>query len=144
MDVDDDTYTCIYKAYSDSDKKKHHAEGRCYECSQQGHMAKHCPNCKRQPFKQTQGHYKKGSNFQQQSKYKSDRKPKYNFQKSKCFPPQSHARVAQIKEISSNEENNDPEKDLDIPSIVARTAQFTEEEKQEWVKEITSHGINFH
>jgi hypothetical protein len=144
MDVDDDTYTRIYKAYSDSDKKKHRAEGRCYECSQQGHMAKHCPNRKRQPFKQTQGHYKKGSNFQQRSKYKSDRKPKYNFQKSKRFPSQSHARAAQIEEISSDEENNDPEEDLDIPSIAARTAQFTEEEKQEWVKEMTSHGINFH
>src|SRR5260221_599332 len=26
-------------------------EGRCFECNRQGHMARECPNKKRQPFK---------------------------------------------------------------------------------------------
>ena len=50
MDVDVESITQVYKAYTEIDKKKHCTEGRCFECSKQGHMARECPSKKRQPL----------------------------------------------------------------------------------------------
>ena len=55
MDVDVRPITRVYKAYIEIDKKKHHTEGRCFECSKQGHMAKECSTKKRQLYKPTIG-----------------------------------------------------------------------------------------
>jgi Retrotransposon gag protein len=43
MDTSADT---IRKAVTDADKLKHRQEGRCYECSKQGHVARNCPDRK--------------------------------------------------------------------------------------------------
>ena len=50
MDVDPPVFTQINhahtkvnKAYTDEDKRKHRAEGRYFNCSRIGHMAKECP-----------------------------------------------------------------------------------------------------
>jgi zinc knuckle protein len=32
-----------WKAMTDVEKQKHRQEGRCFECSQQGHLARNCP-----------------------------------------------------------------------------------------------------
>ena len=48
MDVDVEPVTQVYKAYTEIDKKKHCAEGRCFECSRQGHMVRECPTKKKQ------------------------------------------------------------------------------------------------
>jgi hypothetical protein len=33
----------------DAEKQKHRQEGRCFECSQQGHLAQNCPLKKNRP-----------------------------------------------------------------------------------------------
>ena len=38
--------TSAGKATTEEQKKKHHEEGRCFECSQQGHLARNCPTKK--------------------------------------------------------------------------------------------------
>jgi retrotransposon gag protein/zinc knuckle protein len=37
------------KAMTDTEKQKHRQEGRCFECSQQGHLARNCPLKKNRP-----------------------------------------------------------------------------------------------
>jgi retrotransposon gag protein len=37
------------KATTEEEKQKHRQEGRCFECSQQGHLAQNCPLKKNQP-----------------------------------------------------------------------------------------------
>jgi retrotransposon gag protein/zinc knuckle protein len=37
------------KAMTDAEKQKHWQEGRCFECSQQGHLARNCPLKKNRP-----------------------------------------------------------------------------------------------
>jgi hypothetical protein len=39
-----DTSAIAKKAVTEADKQKHRQEGRCYECSKQGHLACNCPN----------------------------------------------------------------------------------------------------
>jgi hypothetical protein len=39
-----DTSATVRKAVTEADKQKHRAEGRCYKCSKQGHLARDCPN----------------------------------------------------------------------------------------------------
>jgi hypothetical protein len=41
-----DTSATVRKATTEAEKAKHRQEGRCYECSQQGHMARTCPTKK--------------------------------------------------------------------------------------------------
>jgi zinc knuckle protein len=37
------------KATTDAKKQKHRQEGRCFKCSQQGHLARNCPLKKNRP-----------------------------------------------------------------------------------------------
>jgi hypothetical protein len=41
-----DTSTVARKATTNAEKEQHRKEGRCFECSQQGHLAHNCPNRK--------------------------------------------------------------------------------------------------
>jgi len=41
-----DTSAAVRKATTVDEKKKHRQEGRCFECSRQGHMARNCPKKK--------------------------------------------------------------------------------------------------
>jgi hypothetical protein len=41
-----DTSAVVRKATTDAEKEQHRKEGRCFECSQQGHLARNCPNKK--------------------------------------------------------------------------------------------------
>ena len=148
MDVDEDHYTRINKAYTEADKRKFRQEGRCFECHKQGHMARECPNKKRQPFQSKPPYINRGNTFQQWSKPQYDRKPQYSFQKTKRFPPRpSHARTAYIEEIDeddSDKEKIPPDDDFDIPSIAARTAKFSEAQREAWVKEmVKKHNMDF-
>jgi hypothetical protein len=41
-----DTSAVARKATTDAEKEQHQKEGRCFECSQQGHLARNCLNWK--------------------------------------------------------------------------------------------------
>ena len=41
-----DTSAAARKAKTEAEKEKHRQEGRCYECSKQGHVACNCPDKK--------------------------------------------------------------------------------------------------
>jgi hypothetical protein len=41
-----DTSATVRKAVMEADKQKHRSEGRCFECSKQGHIARNCPDRK--------------------------------------------------------------------------------------------------
>jgi hypothetical protein len=38
-----DTSATVRKATTDAEKTQHRQEGRCYDCSKQGHIARNCP-----------------------------------------------------------------------------------------------------
>ena len=57
----------------------------------------------------------------------------------------SQARIAKIESDDDlNFEEDPPNNDgLDIPSLAARTAKFTETQKEEWVNEMKQLGMDF-
>ena len=48
MDVDTPVFTMVRRAHSEADKARFKREGRCFSCDKQGHMAKDCPDRKKQ------------------------------------------------------------------------------------------------
>src|SRR6267154_6471697 len=48
MDVDTPVFTMVRCAHSEADKARFKRKGRCFSCNKQGHMAKDCPNQKKQ------------------------------------------------------------------------------------------------
>jgi hypothetical protein len=44
-----DTSAVVRKATTESEKEKYRKEGRCFECSKQGHMVRDCPDRPRRP-----------------------------------------------------------------------------------------------
>ena len=49
MDVDNATATLPFKKLTDEERAKYRAEGRCFRCRTQGHMARNCPKGSKQP-----------------------------------------------------------------------------------------------
>jgi hypothetical protein len=138
-------HTQINKAYTDDDKRKHRSEGRCFNCSRIGHMAKECP-MRKTSATQFKPQYK--PSYQSQSKQSNWRTTtrKYNQPKKRTFvkpikfghQAQSYARSANIEEV--DEESNDEE---DIPTVAARASKFDEGQREQWVQEMKNLGINF-
>src|SRR6266566_6341983 len=48
MDMDPLVFTKVRRAYTEEDKNRFRKEGRCFNCDQQGHMARECPKKKQQ------------------------------------------------------------------------------------------------
>jgi len=116
---------------------------------------KYCPNKKKQSgfgqppaaFRQPpaafgQYHYQKSFERNPQQKKKVFNQPKdaQTFRKSNRFRHHPKARVAYIEDIE--EEGEDEEED-NVPSLAARTACLSEEQREQWVKEMKDMGINF-
>ena len=144
MDVDPPVFTQINrahtkvnKAYTDEDKRKHRAEGRCFNCSRIGHMAKECPM-----RKTSASQFKPAPRPPNQQNWRTTMR-KYNkprnrtFNKSTKFGQLSHARTAQIEEV---EDSDDEE---DVSTSAARVARFDEDQREQWVQEMKNLGINF-
>ena len=142
MDVDPPVFTQVNKAYTDNDKRKHRSEGRCYNCSRQGHMAKECPMRKSQYQSRPSGQYQRNNSNRQFTPRKTQqpRKFKKTFPKPTKLgaPSQSYARSAHIEEVESD--NEEPE---DVHELAARAAKFNEGQREQWVEEMKSLGINF-
>lgn len=153
MDVDQPVFTQVRRAYNEEDKQRFKREGRCFRCDKQGHMARECPERKQQPLvpnqsrttfrkKQFGNHPPKRRFGNQQPQIVVQRRNQF---KSHYVKPQ--ARVASIEEIEEesdqDEEEEYDEEQSDIPSIAARTAKFSEEEREQWLQEMRDRGINF-
>jgi len=140
MDVDPPVFTQVNKAYTEHDKRKHCSEGRCFNCSRIGHMSKECPMCKSQTsqFKQYDQSKQKTSYQSTPRKSNQPRKFKCTFPKPTKLgaPSQSYARSAHIKEVNEDDEE-------DIPELAAQAAKFNEGQREQWVEEMKSLGINF-
>jgi hypothetical protein len=131
MDVDPPVFAQVNRAYTEEQKNQFRKEGRCFECNQQGHMARFCPNKKAQTFKPNQSFKKKPftGNRPKPQGFRKYNKPRTGFK--------GQARVASIEEMDSNDEGND------VPSLAARTAQLSDDQKEAWLKELDDYGINF-
>ena len=55
---------------------------------------------------------------------------------------QPRARTASIEEMDSEDEEEEQGED-DIPSLAARTARLSENQREDWLKEMDNMGIHF-
>jgi hypothetical protein len=125
MDVD-----VIRKAVTDADKVKHRLEGRCYECSKQGHLANKCPNKKRsKPLRP-----------------KDDPLEEY----LKVLHPLAEEEEEEEEEeqlpdlFQPDSDDEEPTQDLnDIDALAARTAAFSPDEREAWVLAMQNLGVDF-
>jgi len=145
MDIDPPVFTQINKAYTEDDKKRHHSEGRCFNCSRIGHMANQCPLKKKQSSQwRSQMHSQSSSKSHREIKSipckwnQSRFRKQYQKPTKLGQPSQSYARTASIEEV--NESNQDEE---DIPQLAACISKFSEGQHKQWVEEMKSLGINF-
>jgi len=140
MDIDPPVFTQVNKAYTEHDKRKHRSEGCCFNCSRIGYMSKECPMRKSQTsqFKQYDQSRQKTGYQSTPRKSNQPRKFKRTFPKPTKLgaPSQSYARSAHIEEISKDDEE-------DIPELAAQAAKFNEGQREQWVEEMKSLGINF-
>jgi len=114
MDVDS-----IRKATTEEAKIAHRKEGRCFECSKQGHMARDCPNKPKRPTKPP------SIKFISQLEADSD---------------DEEAPTAEIEEVESRPAS--PQQ-YSIPDLAARTAKFSVEDREKWVDEMKKLGVDF-
>jgi hypothetical protein len=146
MDIDPPVFTQINrartkisKAYTDEDKRRHRSDGRCFNCSRIGHMAKDCPM-----RKTSASQFKPPSRSSNQQNWRTTTR-KFNqprrrtFNKSTKFgqPSQTYARTAQIEEVDDDSDEED------IPTSAARVSKFDEGQREQWIKEMEKLGINF-
>jgi hypothetical protein len=99
-------------------------------------MARDCPQKKRQNRPQQKSGFRKSNKHQDQ-------------QMKRFHALQQSAQLRVIDDDSEDDSDLDSDEDdsvetlTDIPSIAERTARFTEEEREQWVKEMKNQGINF-
>ena len=153
MDVDQPTYTRVRRAYTEQDKERLRGKGACFYCEQQGHMARDCPKEKRQQSYPGYGQAPSGygqKSFQSRpgpphpfkKKIYNQPRPNQGFRKSNkprsSYP--SRVRSAHIEEI--DDEGNENEDDY-VPSLAARTARLSEDQREQWVAEMQAIGMHF-
>jgi len=153
MNVDQPVFTQVRCVFTEEDKQHFKAEGRCFRCDKQGHMARECPERKQQAFVpqklKTTFRKKQFGNHPPKRKFGNHPSP-LAYQRRQSFRSnyvRPQARVASIQEVDESPDEEDQEEyeeeEEDVPSIAARTAKFTEKEREQWLQEMRSKGINF-
>ena len=132
MDVD-----TVRRAVTEEDKKRHRNEGRCFHCSLKGHMARECPN-KAKLLSQ-----KRRDDRSNRSDKKKKFKPKSSFVRTTVETVDSDDEDLPMDDLDSDDEEETTTEKLDIPHIAARTAQFTDEQREQWAQEMRKNGVNF-
>ena len=107
-------------------------------------MARECPMRKtsaaqfRPNYQFSKSPSSKQSNWRTtQRKFNQPRKRPFNKSTKLGQPTQSYARTASIEEVDSDDEEDE------VQSSAIRMSQFNEEEREQWVQEMKSLGINF-
>lgn len=146
MDVDRDVVTYVRRAVTQEDKQRFQREGRCFHCDKQGHMARDCPAKKHQ--RSPSGYRQSPSSFGQPRFGTNPKKPaKQNFRKFNKpkgrFQYTPQIRTARIEEVEEPNDQQEEEEEDNVPSLAARTARLSEDQREQWVEEMTAMGINF-
>jgi predicted nucleic acid-binding Zn-ribbon protein len=147
MDID-----VIRRTITDQEKEMYCRKGMCFECGETKHMARYCPN-KKKSQQQSQGY--KRNQYKQNKPYNSN-KPKQHFGRQKSYNKSRtpFARIAQFLDSDDKSEEEDTtvatvttsksgNKELNISDIAARTSCFTDDQCEEWVKEMKNLGVDF-
>jgi len=154
MDVDQPVFTQVRRAFTEEDKQRFKAEGRCFRCDKQGHMACECPDSKQQAFipqkLKTTFWKKQFGNHLSKRKFGNHPSP-LTYQRRQSFRSnyiRLQARVASIQEVDDSPDKEDQkeyeeEEEQDVSSIAARTTKFTEKEQELWLQEMRNKGIIF-
>src|SRR5260221_8666774 len=129
MDVDQPVFTQVRRAFTEEDKQCFKAEGRCFQCDKQGHMARRCPERKQQAFvpqkSKTTFRKKQFGNHPSPLAYQRRQSFRSNYVRLQ-------ARITSIQEVDDSPDEEDQEEykeeEQNVPSIAARTAKFTEKE----------------
>jgi hypothetical protein len=146
MNVDLPTFTRVNRAYTEQDKSRFKKEGRCFHCDKQGHMARECPAKKHQQSSYRAPPSSYGASTSSFGNRKPFNKPSSNasyrpkpqgyrkFNKPRGF---GAARSATIEEMDDDQESINP------PSLAARTARLSDDQKEEWLQELNAYGVPF-
>lgn len=147
MDVDPPVFTRVRRAYTDEDKNRFRQEGRCFNCDQRGHMARECPNKKKQQYGQSNRTDQPKSRYDQAHKPNQFKRKSFGskpmgqgFRKRNQFTYKPQIRSAHIEDV---EEGNGEEDKEYIESLAARTAKLSDDQREQWVDEMHHMGINF-
>ena len=144
MDVD-----VIRKTITDQEKEMYRRKGMCFECGETKHMARYCPN-KKKSQQQSQGY--KRIQYKQNKPYDSNKsKQRFGQQKNYNKPRTPFARIAQFLDSDDEEDtvvntattSQSGNTELNISDIAACTSRFTDDQREEWVKEMKNLGVDF-
>jgi hypothetical protein len=146
MDIDTPVFTRVRRAYTDADKETLKLQGRCYECKQQGHMARDCTNRKKQSYGQS------NRGYQYKPRFDQDRKPNPQFNRKPFgskpmgqFRKKNQFHKPQIRAayIEDDEEGKNQDEEEYVETLAIRTAKLSDDQRDQWVKEMHNMGINF-
>lgn len=127
---------------SPEQKKRYRTEGRCFHCGQQNHMARQCPKKQNNPNNRSgnKPQFKRQSQFRRVTPKPPQQQPWRNSQLKSA-----HARVATIEEVDEPDDEDPftPMPSFSVEELAMQTAQFTEEQKMEWVEAMKREGVDF-
>src|SRR6266849_4706744 len=115
MDVDQPVFAQVRRAFTEEDKQHFKAEGRCFRCDKQGHMARECPERKQQAFilqkSKTTFRKKQFGNHPPKRKFGNHPSP-LAYQRRQSFRSnyvRPQARVASIQEVDDSPDEEEQE-----------------------------------
>jgi hypothetical protein len=158
MEIDPPVTTYIRRTSTEADKQRLREQGKCFRCEAFGHMAQECPlkPCQQAPSTYGQRPSQSGQRpraprtGQFKRKPFSQSQPKRGFRKSNKPRTPSYtpwARAAYIEEVEEGEDDEASDasasRDGEVPDLAARTARLSEDQREQWIKEMNAMGINF-